>query len=174
MKLKIPYIVLFCLAFSCCFLTSCRTSQRQETQKTEIKSETTSENIVTYQDTTLYAPKSETVIKIPKRFLDSTAARSNGSKKPVYYSQTNGQATAKFRSENDTIYITATCDSLAIVAKIKKQLKNSKTNNSISDKQTSDEKVTSGYSFIEVFGYSVLALIIGFVICFLLKTFKIL
>ncbi|SCY94684.1 hypothetical protein [Flavobacterium caeni] len=173
MKLKIPYIVLFCLAFSCCFLTSCRTSQRQETQKTEIKSETSTENIVTYQDTTIYAPKAETVIKIPVRILETTSYK-DPVKRPVYYTQTNGQATAKFKAENDTIYITATCDSVAIVAKIKSQLQKSKTNNSISDKQAFEQKVTKGFSFIEMIGYSVLAFIVGFVICFLLKTFRIL
>lgn len=161
-------LILFCLAFSCCFLTSCRTSkQQQEIQKLELNSEVASEKLVTYKDTTLFAPKAETTFKIPVSQL-TVKPDLNGIKKPIYYSQKNGQATAKLKIEHDTIYVTGTCDSLAIVAKIKRELQKQSSNNSkISTSETEETKVT-GYTIMDI----LLAFFVGFVVCFLLKTFK--
>ena len=53
-------LVLFCS----CFLISCRVT-RQEVKKTETQNQTTSEKLVTYKDTIIIAPKSETSLKIP-------------------------------------------------------------------------------------------------------------
>ncbi len=167
---KEALILIFCFALSCCFLTSCRsTKQRQETQKIEITSEQTTEHIVSYKDTTLFAPKAETSFKIPLSQLDFKPDL-NGNKKPVYYSQKNGQATAKIKIEHDTIYVTGTCDSLAIVAKIKKELQKQNSNNS--NKSSSDvlEKKTTGYTFWDL----LVAFVLGFAACFLLKYFKVL
>ena len=172
-KMRNLFIVLFCLAFSCCFLTSCRSTQRQETQKTEIKSESTYENIVSYTDTILYSPKAETGFKIPMRYLDFKSDLT-GVYRPFYYTQKNGQATAKFKAVNDTIDVNCICDTVAIKAKIKKELQKLNSNNSFSDEKMSDTKVTSGYSFLELLIYSIAAFAIGFIVCFILKTFKIL
>lgn len=165
--------ILLCLTFACCFLISCRSTQRQETQKIEIKSDSVSEKVVTYKDSTLYAPKAETTIKIPVKYLDFKEDL-NGNKKPIYYTQKNGQATATFRAENDTIYLSATCDSLAIVAKIKSEFQKQTSNKSKSDLQKSEVNIKSGYSLLEVSVYAIVAFAIGFVLCFLLKTFKLL
>ncbi len=169
MKLK-NTILLFCLAFSCCFLTSCRSSKlRQETQKVELKSENTVENVTTYEDTIIFAPKAETSFKIPVNQLDFKPGL-NGNKKPIYFKQKNAQATAKFKMDNDTISVTATCDSLAIVAKIKKQLQKQTSNNSSNSTSNTLNKQSTGYSIWEI----IVAFVVGFGVCFLLKTFKLL
>lgn len=154
-------LVLFCS----CFLISCRVT-RQEVKKTETQEVITSEKVVTYKDTIVLAPKSETSLKIPINelvFKDNLKANL----KPRVYTQKNGNATAKLKIVHDTITITATCDSLAIVAKIKsefqKQANSSKTNNQENSKQK------SGFSFWDL----IIAFTLGFGICFILKLFKI-
>ncbi len=169
MKLRHSLTLLFCLV-SCCFLTSCRSSkQRQEIQKVDTASSLVIDKAVTYKDTTLFTPKAETTVKIPINQLDLKPDL-NGNKKPVYFTQKNGNATVKFKIKHDTIYVTGSCDSLAIVAKIKSALQKQTSNNSkISDSNTEETKVT-GYTFMDLLG----AFIVGFVVCFLLKTFKVL
>lgn len=154
-------LVLFCS----CFLISCRVT-RQEVKKTETQEVATSEKVVSYKDTTIIAPKSETSLKIP---VSEIAFKNNlkDNSKPRVYTQKNGNATAKLKIVHDTITITATCDSLAIVAKIKsefqKQANSSKTNNQENSKQK------SGFSFWDL----IIAFTLGFGICFILKLFKI-
>ena len=122
---------------------------------------------MSYKDTIVIAPKSETSLKIPVSelvFKEDLKAIS----KPKYFTQKNGNATAKIKIVHDTITVTATCDSLAIVAKIKsellKQTSNSKTNDSNSTKQK------SGFSFWNL----IIAFILGIIVCYILKLFKIL
>lgn len=154
-------LVLFCS----CFLISCRVT-RQEVKKTETQNQTMSEKVVTYKDTIVVAPKSETSLKIP---INDLAFKDNlkPDSKPRVYTQRNGNATAKMQLVHDTITVTATCDSLSIVAKIKSELLKesnvSKTNDSEILKQT------KGFSFWNL----IIAFALGFGVCFILKLFKI-
>ena len=151
---KTILLVFVCL---CCFLTSCRTS-RQESQK----STSTSENFIThketFRDTVLFAPKSETSLKIPITELAFKPGL-NTISKPKTFTQKNGNATAKIRVERDTIVITATCDSLAIVAKIKEQLRTEVKATARSDVENSKSK--TGYNMFDVLGSFLIGIILG-------------
>ena len=157
-------LLLLVFVFSC-LLSSCRAT-RQEIQKTETTTQVTSEKLVTYKDTTVFAPKAETNLKIP---LSELVFKNplNADSKPIIYTQKNGQAKVKLKIVHDTIQVTATCDSLAIVAKIKsefeKQTENTNTNN---NKETIKKK---GFTFWNI----LIAFLFGFALCYLLKLFKI-
>lgn len=157
-------LLLLVFVFSC-LLSSCRAT-RQEIQKTETTTQVTSEKLVTYKDTTVFAPKAETNLKIP---LSELVFKNplNANSKPIIYTQKNGQANVKLKIVHDTIQVTATCDSLAIVAKIKsefeKQTENTNTNN---NKETIKKK---GFTFWNI----LIAFLCGFALCYLLKLFKI-
>ncbi|AMA48987.1 hypothetical protein [Flavobacterium covae] len=160
---KTLLLLVFCFS---CLLISCRTT-RQEIQKTDSQTKVTTEKSITYKDTTLVAPKAETSIKIPLSELGFKNDLKTISK-PINYSQKNGQAKVKIKIVHDTIYATATCDSLAIRAQIKSELTKEMLKESKSD--TASEKSKTGYSFFDL----IWAFVIGFGICYLLKTFKIL
>jgi hypothetical protein len=150
-------------------LTSCRTS-RQETQKSTATSESFITHKETFRDTLLFAPKSETSLRIPiaeiafKRGLNSIS-------KPKTFTQKNGNATAKIRIEHDTVFVTATCDSLAIIAKIKEQLRTEVKATARSDVENS--KTRTGYSFFHVLLTFLLGLIVGAIVTFILEKLKI-
>lgn len=149
-----------------CFLTSCR-SKRQETQKVETTIQTDREKIVHYKDTILFTPKSETSLKIPVKDV-VFKPHLNAVQTTKTYTQTNGNATAKIQIVRDTILVSATCDSLAIVAKIKREFERE-----YQLKQKADEAIKetdSGFSFWNL----LIAFIFGFFLAYLLKTFKIL
>ncbi|WP_395075392.1 hypothetical protein [Flavobacterium sp.] len=127
---------------------------------------TTSEKVVTYKDTIVVAPKSETSLKIPINdlvFKDNLNTVST----PRIYTQKNGNATAKIKIVHDTITVTATCDSLAIVAKIKSQLYKQTNSSKLNNQENTKQK--SGFSFWDL----IIAFTLGFGICFILKLFKI-
>jgi len=154
---------LFVLFVFSCLLSSCRVS-RQEKQSTQ--STQTTEKVVSYKDTTVFAPKAETSLKIPMAALGFKNPL-NTISKPIYYSQKNGQAKVKLKVVHDTIQVTATCDSLAIVAKIKSEFQKQ-----ISDSNSQLEQETlkkRGFSFWIV----LLTFCIGFFVGFILKFFKI-
>ncbi|MDA6068643.1 hypothetical protein NJT12_03330 [Flavobacterium sp. AC] len=154
------------IAFVCfCFLTSCR-SKRQESQKVDTTIETTKESIVSYKDTIVYAPKSETSLKIPVSDL-SFKPDLNNLQKPKVFTQKNGNATAKIEIVPDGIVITATCDSLAIAAKIKSKLEKEYRLKEKADQSKTDIK--TGYTLFDLF----VALLVGFIIGLALKFFKI-
>jgi hypothetical protein len=154
-------LVLFCS----CFLISCRTT-RQEVKKTETQNQTTSEKVVSYKDTIVVAPKSETSLKIAvAEFAFKPGLNMNS--KPRVYTQKNGNATARIKIVHDTITVTATCDSLAIVAKIKSELL--KESNSSKTNDSENIKQTKGFSFWNL----ITAFALGFGVCFILKLFKI-
>lgn len=158
-------IALLLVLFCSCFLISCRTT-RQEVKKTETQNQTTSEKVVSYKDTIVVAPKSETSLKIAVAEIAFKPGLNTNSK-PRIYTQRNGNATAKIKIVHDTITVTATCDSLAIVAKIKSELL--KESNSSKTNDSENLKQTKGFSFWDVIG----VFIIGFGVCFILKLFKI-
>jgi hypothetical protein len=153
----------------CCFLTSCRTT-RQESQKSTVTTESFVQQKETYRDTVLFTPKSETSLKIPVSELVFKSGLNKVSK-PKTFSQKNGNATAKIRIENDAVTVTATCDSLAIVAKIKQELQREIKANARSDTQNSNKK--TGYSLFDVLRAFLIGLIVGAVVMFVLKTLRI-
>lgn len=167
MKSKIILLLLVFVFFA--FLTSCRTS-RQEIQKSTATTESIIEQKETYIDTTLFTPKSETSLKIPVRELVFKAGLNDVSK-PKTFTQKNGNATAKIEIIPDGIEVTATCDSLAIVAKIKKELYREINATARSNIENNNSK--TGYTFFDLLLWSLLSFILGFVICYILKFFKI-
>lgn len=163
---KTIVLVFVCL---CCFLTSCRTS-RQEIQKSTATTESTIEQKETYRDTILFAPKAETSLKIPVTELVFKQGLNDVSK-PKTFTQKNGNATAKVEITPTDITVTATCDSLAIVAKIKQELQREISATARSDTQNSTKK--TGYSFIDLVRVFLYGLVTGASAMFILKTFKI-
>lgn len=105
------YLIVFLI--SCCFLSSCR-SLRQESQKVVQEKQINFEKKVTYQDTVIVTPKAETSLKI--------ATKEAINAPPRVFEQKNGQARVKIKIIRDTIFATAICDSIAMAAKIKKEL----------------------------------------------------
>ena len=167
-KSKILLLFIF-FVFLSCFLSSCRAT-RQEVQKQTNQTAIAKENIVTYRDTVLHTQKAETSLKIPVTemvFKDSLKANAPAK----IFTQKNGNATVKIKVLHDTIYATASCDSLSIVAKIKQQLK---TENLKSESNQSDDIQTkTGYTLFIVIIDIIIAFAVGFAICFILKFFKI-
>lgn len=163
---KTIVLVLVCL---CCFLTSCR-SKRQDIQKSTSTTESFIEQKETYRDTILFAPKSETSLKIPVNELVFKQGL-NTISKPKTFTQKNGNATAKVEISPTDITVTATCDSLAIVAKIKQQLYKEISATARSDIENSKSK--SGYTFFDIILWFIVGVFLGAVVMFLLKTFKI-
>lgn len=163
---KTIVVVFVCL---CCLLTSCRTS-RQEIQK----STTLTENIInqkeTYRDTTLFTPKSQTKLKV---YATELVFKSdlNGVSKPKTFTQKNGNATAKLEVQPDGVTVTATCDSLAIVAKIKKELYSETRHTALSNVE--NNKVKTGFSLYDLLKAFVVGLLVGGIVIFILKTLKI-
>jgi hypothetical protein len=151
--------------FCFCFLISCRVT-RQEVKKTQVDNSIISEKKTSYKDTIIFSPKAETSLKIPVHeivFKDNLKPNL----KPRIYTQKNGNATAKLKILNDSITLTATCDSLAIVAKIKHELyKESYVSKTIDSQNL---KQTRGFSFWNL----TIAFLLGFSVCFILKLFKI-
>ena len=163
---KTIVLVFVCL---CCFLTSCRTS-RQESQKNTSTSESLIVQKESYRDTVLFTPKAETSLKIPVTELVFKQGLNDVSK-PKTFTQKNGNATAQVKIRHDTITVTATCDSIALRAKIKQELYKEISATARSDTQNSTQK--RGYSFIDLIKAFLLGLVIGAGAMFILKTFKI-
>ena len=163
---KTIVLVFVCL---CCFLTSCRTS-RQESQKNTSTSESLIVQKESYRDTVIFTPKAETSLKIPVSELVFKQGLNNVSK-PKTFTQKNGNATAQVKIRHDTITVTATCDSIALRAKIKQELNKEISATARSDTQNSTQK--RGYSFIDLITAFLLGLVIGAGVMFILKRFKI-
>lgn len=165
-KLK---LLLICFIVVFCFLGSCR-SVRQETQKSTLTTQSYTEKKETYRDTVLFAPKAETSLKIPvSEFVFKPTL--NGVSKPKEFTQKNGNATAKIKIEDNVVTVTATCDSLAIVAKIKQELQRDFNATARSDVGNKQDK--TGYSVIYLIGVFLIGLIIGSIATLIIKTLKI-
>ena len=163
---KTIVLVFVCL---CCFLTSCRTS-RQESQKNTSTSESLIVQKESYRDTVIFTPKAETSLKIPVSELVFKQGLNNVSK-PKTFTQKNGNATAQVKVRHDTITVTATCDSIALRAKIKQELYKEISATARSDTQNRTKK--TGYSFIDLVRVFLYGLVTGASALFILKTFKI-
>lgn len=150
------------------FSVSCR-STRQVAEKTKDYS-ATSEHIVSFKDTTFYAPKSETALKL--RLSDFGFKTDSSFKpnlkmlsKPKVLTQQNGNARVKIEVSQDTITATATCDSLAIAAKIRKEVYNQV----IKDIQTEKVKEVKSKGFTLL--HLIITGLISFVVAFILSKF---
>ena len=157
------------LAFVVLFVLGACRSSRQVTQTKETVTGTISAKVTKYRDTILVTPKVSTDFKLPlnafSKCLDGTAPKSVDKT----YTQKNGNATAKVVIKHDTITVTAECDSLALVAKIRQDFE-SRDSSTTTTENKSDEK-TTGYVFwdlVKAFGLGILACII---ILFILKIY---
>lgn len=148
-------VVFICLALSAC-----------NTQKQVAQSETTvreKEHIVSYVDTLLYTPASQTGLSISiSQLCDSLVPKTNWKNK-------SGNATAKANVKNDTLYLTAQCDSLQLRAQIKQEL--------IKDYQNSNkerlEETKTGISGFKYYATAILAFLAGVAVGIILKIFLI-
>jgi hypothetical protein len=157
-------LLLLMLFISCLFI-SCR-AKRQEITTKETNNEIIKERSVTYKDTTIFAPRAETTLNIPISNLGFKQDL-NTISKPKKFTQKNAQAIIDVTIDNDQLKITATCDSVALRAKIKSEIEREFSNKSKSElSETKITKPPNGLHTIVVF-------LIGFGVCFLLKTFKI-
>jgi hypothetical protein len=161
-------IVLVCVCL-CCFLSSCRTS-RQEIQKNTTTATTLIEQRETYRDTTLFTPKAETSLTIPASELVFKPSL-NDVLKPKTFTQKNGNATAKVEILPTGLTITATCDSIAMVAKIKQELQREISATARSNTENNNKK--TGHSLFDVLLAFITGLLLGAAATFILKTLKI-
>lgn len=152
------------VGFLFCFLASCR-AKRQDVQKTE-KTETFKEYKEFFRDTTIYTPKTETSLKLPVSMLTSPQTPNS---KPQIYTQRNGNATARIEIRTDTVTVTATCDSLALRAQIKRELTREATARSDVERTESH----SGYTLWQVITGFLIGFVLGAVITFIIKTLRI-
>lgn len=163
---KTIVLVFVCL---CCFLTSCRTS-RQESQKNTSTSESLIVQKESYRDTVIFTPKAETSLKIPVSELVFKQGLNNVSK-PKTFTQKNGNATADVKIRHDTITVTATCDSIALRAKIKQELY--KEISATARSYTQNKNKNTGYPLFIVLIIFLVGIVIGGAVMFILKRFKI-
>lgn len=145
------------------FLTSCRSVRRVMQKENHIQNR---ERIISYRDTVFITEPAKSSLSIPINHFKSsesdfkTALKgiSNPQKKPISYSQKNGNATVKVRYENDTIKVTAECDSIALRAKIRKEFE--KDHRVSTEYHERSEK--SGQSIWQTFIQIAVALVVGF------------
>lgn len=157
--MKFKFLIVLVLISCCFFLTSCR-SLRQENQKVFSQKEIKAEKIVKVIDTVLIAPSAETTIKIATEQLSTTG-------QSKVYTQKNAQAIIRVKIKHDTIYATARCDSLAMVAKIKESIiKEHYLNTNKTDKKT---KRRWSWDFVSLIGFTVLLVTIPLVFKYLKK-----
>jgi ABC-type transporter Mla maintaining outer membrane lipid asymmetry permease subunit MlaE len=119
----------------------------------------------TYRDTVFYTPKAETNLTIPASELTFKQELNEVSKTKTYVSR-NGNATAKATVSPQGVSIIATCDSLAMAAKIKSEYQKelSKQNN-ITE---SSEKSTTGYTLFNLITGFFVGVVVGCIGCFIL------
>ena len=163
---KTIVLVFVCL---CCFLTSCRTS-RQESQKNTSTTQSLIVQKESYRDTVLFTPKAETSLKIPVTELVFKQGLNDVSRSKTF-TQKNGNATAQVKIRHDTIFVIATCDSIALRAKIKQEL--NKEISATARSNTENKASKTGYTLLDLIVWSLVAFILGFVTCYILKKFRI-
>lgn len=158
-------ILFFCLVL---VLGACR-STRQVTQTKETVTGNSSVKITKYRDTILAAPGSSTGFQLPLNAFAKCPDGSAPKSTDKTYTQKNGNATAKVIIKQDTITVTAECDSVALKAQIRQYFESN--NSSSSVKENSSSEKTTGYVFwdlVKAFGIGFLACII---ILFILKLY---
>lgn len=161
---------LFVLA--CCLsTTACRITRQAVTNKESVSNKIT-ENTTTYRDTVLFTPKAQTTLSIPVASFSKcqeTAFKDplNGFKQPQIFTQKNGNATATVKIQHDTVTVTAECDSLAMVAKIKERFLFNQSESSVINDQYIEEKTKLNWQLVIIL--MTIAFIAGLVIRSLIK-----
>lgn len=119
MKSIVSFLSLIILViFSCC------TTKKIVTSNKSAKHQKLKEHRVTYRDTLLYTPISSTSLNIPLKdfnFINKSIRNDSSITKKVYKNK-NGNAIVKVVVKKDTVHITSVCDSILLVAKIRKEL----------------------------------------------------
>ncbi|MGM8362132.1 hypothetical protein ACSV4D_09480 [Flavobacterium sp. ARAG 55.4] len=171
-NIRLKFLLICVLVFVCCFLTSCR-SVRQETQKSTSTTETIIQQKESYRDTVLFTPKAETSLKIPVNELAFKEGL-NSISRPKVFTQKNGNATAKVEITPTDLTVTAICDSLAIAAKIKQELRSQISATARSD--VGNQTTKSGYNLLDIIVAFLTGLSIGlslmYIITFIRKIFS--
>lgn len=158
----------------CLILTACRTN-RQVVKSTESTTNQVTESRVTYRDTVLFTPKTETSITLPLASVfkcpDTSINKGlNSVLKPLKHqtwTQKNGNAKATVKVVHDSLFFVAECDSLALVAKIKNEYYNRYLQDvKINDEYVEKETKLNWYAIVT---FIIIAFIAGFVTNSLIK-----
>lgn len=153
----IPVALLFFIGFV--LLTSCRTSR----QVVDFKKEVQIEKVVEYRDTIIYTTPSTTSLNFKLNdFENLFKTNLNEGSSPLILRNQNGNANVKIKVIRDSVFVTATCDSLAIVAKIKSEFEKQ-----LFNQELNSTKKAGGISFLTVLFLIVIAAAAGY----LYKTF---
>lgn len=162
MKKLILLLLLSFLIFSC--------KSKKAVHEKKVTTVTNKELVVTYKDTTIYVPKVSTTLSVP--LSEFTNVNINDKVlKPKLFSNNNGRAKVSLEIKNNEVIATADCDSLALRAQIKSELRKE-----FSDKYEKDmSKVIkqNGVPFVSFLLFSIMILSFGLVAGFLIKTFNI-
>lgn len=152
-------------------LISCKSSKKViQTASTNTK--VVQKHTVSYKDTVFHVPKVSTKLRLS---LQQIAAIQNQMdtaliKTPVVFTNNTGRAKVNLEIYKDSLVAITECDSLALVAKIKAELRQEYS--SSDNKQDSETNIKRGYSFFDLISYCFVVLTVGFVTGYLVKTFK--
>lgn len=128
------------------------------------KKEVVKEHIVSFKDTTFVTPRATSIIRVP---FEKIVKQYDTVFVPQVIKQTNGNATAKLIIKRDTILVTADCDTIALTAKIKKEVvKNYERASSVKN-----EKITKSRGF-SIWQY-ISAIAVSFLLGYIIRSFKI-
>lgn len=153
----------FAIVFSVCFfLVSCRAS-RQEAEKTHSHTKTSSQVKHTYRDTIFFAPAASTTLTLSKSELSPLDTT------PRVYVQKNAHASTHVKVTPTGITVRASCDSLAIAAKIKSEFQMIETSSDKSQERQIQKH--SGYTFFQLASMFIIGLVAGLIIGFLISKF---
>lgn len=150
---RILIVVFICLALGAC------SSKKQVSQsETSIREK---QHKVFYVDTLLYTPASKTGLSLSiSQLCDSLKLKTNWKSK-------SGNATAKATVVNDTLFLTAECDSIELRAQIKREL----IKEFESNKKEHVEDNRTGISGFRYYSTVILTLIAGIAIGIIFKGF---
>lgn len=160
--MKIFNVILFLVLLF--VLGACR-SNRQVTQTKETITGNSNIKITKYRDTIFKTPSASTKFQLPLNAVSKCPDGSVPKSVDKTYAQKNGNATAKVVVKHDTITVTAECDSIALVAKIRQDFENRDTSTSVKEDKSSEK--TTGFNFwdlVKAFGAGFLGCIIILII----------
>ncbi|WP_281683427.1 hypothetical protein [Zunongwangia profunda] len=146
--------VVFCFTLVACGGT-------HKVTQSETNKETFREHTVSYKDTVFTIPAAQTRLIIPKVEFEKVTLKSRN------FESKNGNATARLTIDNDAVYVSAECDSIALAAQIKQELLREVS--TTSNESSSTEK--RGVSRFMLILYIILAAVVGFVAGVIAKTF---
>jgi len=162
MKKIILLLLLSFLTFSC--------KSTKAVHEKEVTTVTNKELVVTYKDTTIYVPKVSTSLSVP--LSEFTNVNINDKVlEPKLFSNNNGRAKVNLEIKDNEVIVTADCDSLAIRAQIRSELRKEYSDKYLKDFE--EIKKTRGVSFITMVLYLIMTLSFGLIAGYLIKTFNI-